>query len=114
MKGIHLSPASEFKKGRISLNKVPLGTVRIRLTKRDGKKRAWIKVSEPSVWRLRCHIVWEKAHGKIPDGLVIHHMDRDTLNDSLNNLAAVSRAAHLKEHKPEFEEKRRKALKKSK
>lgn len=113
LKGIHLSPASEFKKGCVSLRKMPLGSVRIRLRKRGGKKRAWVKVDEPNVWQPRCRVVWEKAYGKIPKGLVLHHADRDTLNDSLNNLSAISRAAHMKEHKPEFEDKRREGLKRS-
>jgi len=106
MKGRHFSPATEFKKGNIPVNHCEVGTVRIRHRKRSGKKRAWIKIAEPNVWRLRCKAVWEKAHGPIPRGLLIHHLNEDTLDDGLDNLSAISRAAHLKIHRPEFEEKR--------
>lgn len=109
-KGIHLSPETEFKEGEKPANHVPVGTVRIREFSRSGKKRAFVKVAEPNVWRSRARVVWEKHHGGIPKGKVIHHIDRDTLNDSIENLEAISRAKHLMEHRPEFEEARIEAL----
>ena len=108
LKGIHLSPESEFKKGRISVRTVPIGTVRIRHFKKNNKDRAFIKIAEPNVWRLRCHVVWEEKYGALPKGLLIHHEDRNTLNDDLTNLVAKSRAAHLNEHRAGFEQKRKK------
>jgi len=102
LKGIHLSPASEFKKGMKPMCHDTVGTVRIRTRKRDGKQRAWVKVAEPNIWRLRAKVVWEKHYGPIPKGLLIHHIDRDTMNDTITNLAAISRAAHLNEHRHEF------------
>ena len=108
-KGIHLSPATEFKPGcqhRHPQQSADIGEVRVRIRKRDGRLRAWIKVANPNVWRLRAIIVWEEHHGPIPKGCVLHHVDRDTMNDSVTNLAVLSRAAHLLEHRPEFEEKR--------
>lgn len=107
LKGIHLSPKTEFKKGHRPSIKCEVGTVRIRRFKRDNKKRAFIKIKEPNIWVLRCHYVWEKAYGKIPKGLLIHHIDRNTLNDDIKNLALVNRAIHMNEHRPEFEDKRR-------
>ncbi len=111
MKGIHLSPETEFKKGQKNLNKLPVGAATIRTRNRDLKPRAFIKIAEPNVWRLRCHVVWEEHYGEIPKGIVIHHIDRDTLNDEITNLAAVSRAWHLKDHKPEIEPKRLEGIK---
>ena len=29
---------------------------------------------------------WEKHHGKIPDGYIIHHKDEDKTNNTINNL----------------------------
>lgn len=104
--GLRMSPATEFKKGHRPVNWVEVGAVRIRTCKRGGKRRAWIKVAEPRKWLLRATYVWCRAYGELPKGLIVHHIDRDTLNDSLVNLAAISRAAHIKEHRPEFEEKR--------
>jgi len=101
-KGLHLSPESEFKKGHISNRKLPVGAVVIRMRKRDNKQRKWIKIGNPNIWQIHCHYVWEQTYGKISKGLLIHHIDRDTMNDDLNNLALISRAAHLNEHRPEM------------
>lgn len=100
-KGIHLSPKTEFKKGRKSNRILPIGAVTIRVDK-NKKKRAYVKVGSPNVWKLRCHVVWEKAFGKVQKGLVLHHIDRDTLNDNITNLCVMSRASHLAEHRAEI------------
>lgn len=114
LKGIHLSPGSEFKKGDIPKNKLSVGSVQIRQSKkRKGHPRAYIKTAEPNIWRLRCHTVWERHFGEIPKGMLIHHIDRDTLNDEITNLAGVSRSRHMQEHRPEFDEKRLINLRKS-
>jgi len=82
---------------------MPIGTVRIRTRhQRGGERRAWVKVAEPNVWRLRAQVVWEKANGPIPSGYGIHHRDRNKLNDALGNLELVSKAEHLEEHRGEF------------
>ena len=57
----------------------------------------------------RC-LVWERAHGPIPKGFVIHHLDRDPLNDAITNLQLQTRAEHLLEHRPEVEAKRLRQL----
>jgi len=62
-----------------------------------------VKVAEPNVWRLRAVVVWENIHGPLPPGYLVHHDNRDSLDDSPGNLKALTRAEHLKEHKPEFE-----------
>lgn len=101
LKGLHLSPATEFKKGRQSSTKAPVGDVRIR-TDKAGRPRAWVKTGEPNHWRPRAQIVWESHHGAIPRGHLVHHEDRDTLNDEIGNLFAVSRRDHLLEHQIEL------------
>jgi hypothetical protein len=88
-----------------SENRMPVGTVRIRTRhKRGGDTRAFVKVADPNVWRLRAHLVWEEAHGAIPTGLSVHHKDRDTLNDALSNLELLSKKEHLAEHRSEYKE----------
>lgn len=102
---LSLSPnAGTFKKGRPVHNHLPLGsvTVRTRVTKPDGP-RAYVKVAEPNIWRLRAVLVWEEENGPVPAGHIVHHHDRDTLNDDLSNLRLETRGEHLKEHRPEFE-----------
>jgi len=110
LKGIHLSPETEFKKGQESNRKLPVGSVRIRSFKRSKRKQAFVKIAEPDIWKLRCVVVWEERFGPIPKGLILHHIDRDTLNDSLTNLCLMSRASHMREHRHEFEEKRLEGL----
>lgn len=101
MRDFRPSPRTEFKKGQPALNRVEIGTVRVRMEKRC-RQRAWIKIGEPAVWRLRAVLVWEKAYGRVPRGCVIHHADSNTLNDALCNLVCMSRAAHLNEHRQEI------------
>ena len=112
LKGIHNSPETEFKKGRRSLSILPVGSVTIRIRKRDGKRRAWVKTANPGTWRPRASVVWEKEHGAIPNRFVIHHMDEDSLNDDIDNLDAMSRSDHLLIHAEELKSKRAAALKK--
>lgn len=88
-------------------NRLPVGSVTIRRRKVSGERRAWVKVAEPNLWVLRARVVWEATNGPVPDGMVVHHVNRDTLDDSLANLVLESRSGHLSEHRPEFEPKRR-------
>lgn len=97
---VHLSPESQFEDGNRPANAVSVGTVRIRTRhSRNGQQRRWVKVSEPNVWRLCAKVVWEKAHGTIPSGHVIHHKDGDTLNDRIENLECLTRKEHLAVHR---------------
>lgn len=34
----------------------------------------------------------------------VHHKDRDKLNDDIDNLELVSKAEHLEEHRPDFDD----------
>jgi hypothetical protein len=106
LKGIHLSPGSQWKKGCESNRKLPVGSLTIRHRKREKHPRAWVKVAEPNIWRERAKVVWEKAHGPIPRGMVIHHKDRNPLNDDLANLQAMTRREHAVEHEHELREAR--------
>lgn len=98
LKGIHLSPASEFKKGKAAHNKLPVGSETITKDKGRGQPRVYRKVAEPNIWRLRAVLVWEEIHGPVPNGYVIHHVDHDSLNDSPTNLECLTRAEHARVH----------------
>jgi len=98
-KGIHLSPDSEFKPGREG-NPMPVGSVTVR-TDKQGRRRAWVKHPDAR-WCLRAVVVWELANGPVPAGHVIHHRNRDTLDDRVENLDAMTRAEHLAEHRKEI------------
>lgn len=96
-KGIHLSPKSEFKKGQKSANHRPVGTKTVRIDK-AGKERTWIKVDEPKTWVLFAVFVWIQNNGEIPKGLILHHLDENTMNDLPENLALLTRKAHFEIH----------------
>lgn len=103
LKGIHLSPDSEWKKGQAARNHLPVGSITIRHRQRESQPRAFVKIAEPNTWQLRAIYVWEQHHGKkVPFGMVIHHKDRNALNDAIDNLQAMTRAEHIEEHRQEF------------
>jgi len=39
-------------------------------------------------------LVWEAAHGKLPDGWVVHHINGEKLDNRLENLIALPRKKH--------------------
>lgn len=104
-KGIHLSKETEFKKGLIPKNKMPVGSIITRSDHRNrngDRRRAYRKIGEPNKWILNYRYIWEYFYGKIPKGSVIHHIDRNVLNDDINNLECLTRAEHIQEHRSEL------------
>lgn len=97
-KGQHLSPDTEFKKGIVPKNKLPVGSETIRQQTGDSP-RAWVKVAEPNVWMPRAVHVWLSNGGTIGDGFVIHHRNEDTLDDRIENLECVKRSRHAEIHR---------------
>lgn len=88
-----------FKAGVAPVNRVPVGTVRIRTRhKRAGVQRAFVKVADPNVWRERAQVVYEQAHGPRTRGKVIHHINGDPLDDQPENLVELTRAEHAAVH----------------
>ena len=79
-----------FKKGQASINHKPVGSERIDL---DGY--TLIKVAEPSVWKLKHRVIWEKANGPIPKNYTVIFLDGDKSNTDINNLTLVSRSELL-------------------
>ena len=96
-KGVCLSPETQFKKGHIPFNKLPVGSKTIRVDK-NGTSRRWIKVEEPNIWIPYPVHVWMTSSGKIPKGFILHHIDENALNDDIDNLCLVTRATHIKLH----------------
>lgn len=44
-------------------------------------------------------LVWELAHGPVPPGHEVHHLDHDRGNWQLTNLAVMDRQAHQQLHR---------------
>ncbi len=95
IKGIHLSPESEFKKGQAAPNKLALSSIRIRKDKND-KLRQHIKT--PSGWTEYAKFIWMEKWGPLIRNDVVHHLDGNSLNDRLDNLIALPRPDHPRYH----------------
>lgn len=91
-KGLSFNPGGKsiltrFKKGNIPKNYKPIGSEFITT---DGYTK--IKIADPNKW-VRKHIyLYEKAHGKVPEGHVIIFADKNKSNFSLDNLICISRS----------------------
>lgn len=88
---------TQFKKGHLPHNTMPVGYERIT---RDGyiEVKVRMRPSSPSRndnFRGKHLLVWEAAHGKIPEGHVVIFLDGNKQNCNLENLALVNRAEHL-------------------
>lgn len=118
LKGIHLSPQSEFKKGclrgQAARNWRPIGTITIRHDSlfrwqrtrkykggghRKGKPRRWIKIRDDGLsqkrWIPYAQFLWRKHNGPVPDLYIVVHRDNNQMNDAIDNLIVVDRRLHL-------------------
>ena len=118
LKGLHLHPETEFKKGcmrgQAARNWRPLGTIAVRRDhlprrlqnrRRKGglpwprRTRRFVKVRDfgPTArrWVPVARWYWEMAYGPIPPGMCVVYADGDSMNDSLANYRLVDRADHL-------------------
>lgn len=122
-KGIHLSPATEFKKGclrgQAARRWTVVGAVTVR-TDKGGQKYRFIKARHDGPpqhrWRPFAHHVWEKAHGPVPKGHRVVHLDLDSMNDELANLACLSGGEAIQWQRrvlPKMEERRQRENRKA-
>lgn len=68
---------------------LPIGTERIW----DSRGDVYVKVSNGQglkSWKLKHYVVWENAHGKIPEGYKVIFLDKNRENFDLENLALLS------------------------
>ena len=93
------SRATQFKKGVPTGKAMPEGSITIRADK-NGKRRRFIKTG--GRWLIYATWLWESSRGKIPPGLMVHHLDHDSLNDALSNYGLVTRSQHINEHRSEL------------
>jgi hypothetical protein len=88
LKGIHLSPKSEFKKGQFTGSQHPSWKGGEQINANDC-----VYIYAGANKRIRRpRKVYEDAHGEIPKGWILYHIDKDMHNDSLDNLIAIPRA----------------------
>lgn len=91
IKGIHTSPATEFKKGEKPATWYPVGTIRKRKDKNEKGARYWIKVAEPNKWMFLSHFRWQKEYGPLIKGDIVHHLNGLSFDDRIKNLIALPR-----------------------
>ena len=87
--------STSFKKGARPSNTVKVGTEVV--TAKDGYIK--VKVAEPNVWEFKHRMVWEKKHGKIPDGYIISFEDLDRTNCNIDNLSLIPRSLLVRYNK---------------
>jgi hypothetical protein len=52
--------------------------------------------------RKRLHVyMWEKHHGKVPEGMQIHHKDHNKANNEVDNLECLTHQEHARKHAEE-------------
>lgn len=86
IKGEHLSPSTEFKKGNRPANYRSVGSERINA---DGYCE--VKIADPRKWKMKHVVVWEQLHGLVPKGHAVIFGDGDQSNMNPDNLVLVSR-----------------------
>lgn len=87
--GIRSFKKTWFKDGNIPLNQAPVGTERTR------RGYVEIKVAMPNVWKRKHRVLWEQAHGPIPEGCYVRFRDGNHLNFELDNLMLVDEDTHV-------------------
>jgi hypothetical protein len=88
LKGIHLSPETEFKKGQFTGSEHPSWKGGEQINSNDC-----VYVYAGANKRIRRpRKVYQDAHGEIPKGWILYHIDKDMHNDNLDNLIAIPRA----------------------
>lgn len=101
MKGIHLSPATEFCKGHLPVNHKHVGSIRISIRTRNGNTVSFKEIKVSGImqgshkWIPYARYIWEQSNGEVPEGHFIVHADGITLNDEPYNLECVNRRGHL-------------------
>ena len=107
MRGIHLSPRTEFKKGINTGKAHPSWKGGIQQNKNDCVylyKGVGKRVRRPVA-------VWTEHRGSVPVGFVVYHIDGNKNNDCINNLTIVSRSELIKlNNRRKIIENRKKAL----
>ena len=75
-------------------HKGTLGYCGYKAKRKDGQQywRVKYKNKSPQVHR----IIWQLQYGDIPDGLVVDHIDGNSLNNNLNNLRLVTQEENCK------------------
>ena len=63
-----------------------------------GYRRIWVTENGKRRMAMEHRVVWELHNGPIPEGMQIHHIDGDKLNNDISNLECVYPTEHKRIH----------------
>lgn len=78
-----------YKKGHI-----PWHTKEIYSERLDKDGYVLIKLDDRNKWKRKHIWIWEKEHGKVPEGHIIIFRDNNKYNFDINNLKCISRSVN--------------------
>lgn len=92
IKGFRVSLDTEFKKGELVGDIHPSWKGGVQVNKNDCAY-LWDGANKR---KRRPRAIWEEHNGKLPDGMVIIHLNGDRYDDNISNLKAITRAELLR------------------
>lgn len=85
-KGLNIGgKETQFKKGDVPHNYMPVGTVRV-----NTLGYVDIKIADPNTWEGKQRIVWSEHNGPIPKGYNVIFADGNKRNFNIDNLILLS------------------------
>ena len=89
-KKMNIDPWNKGKRLGPAYNRSDIGTEHI-----DTKGFIHVKVSNPSGWKLKHHLIYEKHYGPIEEGYLVIFADKNKNNFDINNLIKIKKSELL-------------------
>jgi hypothetical protein len=94
-KGIRMSKGTEFKKGSMPHNTLPVGSIKL---DKDGYQ--YVKIADApgkksNRWKALHHVIWEQHHGPLPKNHIVIFRDKNQNNMLIENLECISRHENM-------------------
>lgn len=87
--GIKSGRIGQFEKGHKPLKHRPIGY------EKNINGYVYIKIGEPSIYTSKQRYIYEKMHGKIPEGCIVIFADKNKTNFNPDNLILISKQEFL-------------------
>lgn len=73
--------------------------IEIKETKNEKKEKEYNFVKVNGYIKSESRYIWEKNYGKIPKGMIIHHVNGNKKDNRIENLQLLTFQEHMKIHK---------------